>query len=443
LKQNILKKTIDMVAKIGRGQNLIGVLSYNQLKVDKENAEIIFTNKIMETRNSNYSVAQMLRSFEPYLLANRKTEKTVLHISLNPDPKDNVSDEKFNAIAQEYMQKMGYGEQPFVVFKHTDIERTHIHIVSVCIDEQGRKISDSYERKRSMNLCRELERKYGLACATEKKHKKNEKAFRPVDYKINDIKGQIASVVRYLPKYYQFQTFGEYNALLSLFNITAEEVKGEQHGQPKQGLVYFALNENGEKSSNPFKASLFGKSAGYIQLQNHFTASKEALSHSEAKLSIRKAIETVLEYATDEADFKKQLAKKGINVIIRKNDTGRIYGITFIDHNSKSVWNGSHLGKELSANVFNDWWNNGLQPEVKNTKNTETILTKTISESLPADKPHDLFDFLSNEVSVQAEDGHSIIEGFGGLLPQALGEDHEEQDFANKVKKKRKRKRGQ
>jgi hypothetical protein len=439
LKQNILKKAIDMVAKIGRGQNLIGVLSYNQLKVDKENAEILFTNKIMETRDNLYSVAQLSRSFEPYLLANRKTEKTVLHISLNPDPKDYVSDEKFNAIAKEYMQKMGYGEQPFVVFKHTDIERTHIHIVSVCIDEQGRKISDSYERKRSMNICRELERKYGLACATEKKNKKNENAFRPVNYMTNDIKGQIASVVRYQPKYYQFQALGEYNALLCLFNITAEEVKGELHGQPKQGLVNFALNENGEKSSNPFKASLFGKSAGYIQLQNHFTASKEALGQSEAKLSIRKAIETVLQSATDEPNFKKQLGERGINVVVRRNGNGCIYGITFIDHNSKSTWNGSRLGKELSANVFNDWWNNRLKPEVKNTEDRKPILTKTVSESLQADKPHNLFDFLNNEVSVKADDGHSIIECFGGLLPDAQGVDYEGQAFADPLKKKKKR----
>jgi hypothetical protein len=428
-----------MVAKIGRGQNLTGILSYNQLKVEKENAEVIFTHKMLETPDGHYSVAQMFRSFEPYLLANRKTEKTVVHISLNPDPKDNVNDEKFNALAQEYMQKMRYGEQPFVVFKHTDIERTHIHIVSVCVDEEGRKISDSYERKHSMDICRELERKYGLACATDAAYKQNEKAFRPVDYKTNDIKGQIASVVRYLPKYYKFQSLGEYNALLSLFNVTAEEVKGELHGQPKQGLVYFALNENGKKSSNPFKASLFGKSAGYIQLQNYFTASKEALGQSDAKLSIRKAIETVLQSATDEQDFKKQLAEKGINVVTRKNDTGRIYGVTFIDHNSKTVWNGSRLAKELSANVFNNWWNNGLQPEVKNTENTQTILTKTLSKSLPADKPHDLFDFLSNQDPVQVYDGYSIIEGFGGLLPDAQGEDYQEQAFADRLKKKKKR----
>jgi hypothetical protein len=80
-----------------------------------------------------------------------------LHISLNPDPKDKVSDDKFREMAEQYMREMGYGEQPFVVFKHTDIDRSHIHIVSVCVDEEGKKISDKFEKMRSMNVCRELE----------------------------------------------------------------------------------------------------------------------------------------------------------------------------------------------------------------------------------------------------------------------------------------------
>ena len=431
-----------MVAKIGRGQNLTGVLSYNQLKVEKENAQILFTHKMLETPDGHFSVAQMFRSFEPYLLANRKTEKAVLHISLNPDPKDKVTDEKFTAIAQEYMQKMGYGEQPFVVFKHTDIERTHIHIVSVCVDEEGRKISDSYERKRSMDLCRDLEQKYGLACATAKEYKQNENPFHPLNYKTNDIKGQIASVVRYLPKYYKFQSLGEYNALLSLFNITAEEVKGELHGKPKQGLVYVALNENGEKSSNPFKASLFGKSAGYIDLQNHFKASKEALKESDARLTIRKKIETILQSATDEQEFKKELIEKGINVIIRKNDTGRIYGITFIDHESRTVWNGSQLGKNVSANIFNDCWKEiAFQKPQKHIQNDKNILSPENKNDtkIETEKPHTLFDFLDGKQSIQSAAEFGLIGSLGGILPEAQAEDYEEQLFANQMKKKKRR----
>ena len=98
-----------MIAKIGRGSNLYGALAYNQLKVEKENGQILFTNRMIETPNGLYSVTQLARSFEPYLIANRNTEKSTLHISLNPDPKDNVSDEKFKLMAQEYMQELGYG----------------------------------------------------------------------------------------------------------------------------------------------------------------------------------------------------------------------------------------------------------------------------------------------------------------------------------------------
>ncbi|HRP43542.1 MAG TPA: relaxase/mobilization nuclease domain-containing protein [Ginsengibacter sp.] len=234
---------------------MIGALSYNQLKVDKKAGQILDTRKIIDTLNGNHSVAQLYRSFEPYLLANKRTEKPVLHISLNPDPDDKVSDESYRQIARDYMEQMGYGEQPYIVFKHTDISRTHIHIVSTCVDRHGKKISDTYEKRRSMDACRALEQKYNLLPATEKQRTGKEQIFRPVDYSAGDIKSQIASVVRYLPQHYQFTTLGAYNALLSLYNITAEEVKGELHGQRKNGLVYFALNEQREKIGHPFKAS--------------------------------------------------------------------------------------------------------------------------------------------------------------------------------------------
>ena len=428
-----------MIAKIGRGSNLYGALAYNQLKVEKENGQILFTNRIIETPNGQYSVAQLVRSFEPYLIANRNTEKQTLHISLNPDPKDNVSDEKFKLIAQEYMQEMGYGEQPFVVFKHTDIDRTHIHIVSVCVDEEGKKISDKFEKRRSMNVCRELESKYGLLSATEKEHKQNDNIFHPVNYQIGDIKSQIASVVRHLTKYYKFQTLGEYNALLSLFNITIEKVEGELQGKIRQGLLYIPLNEKGERAGHPFKASLFGKNAGLPTLELHFAKSKEALKDHPTKPTIKATVTIALQSTSDEQAFKKRLGEQGINVVVRRNDTGRIYGITFIDHNSKAIWNGSRLGKELSANTLNDYWNHNIKPDIKKPVELQSKISKPNDTDLPAEQPHHLFDFLNT--SEKHEDG--LIETLSALLPEAQCEDYEEQDFANKMKKKRKRKRGQ
>ncbi len=427
-----------MIAKIGRSGNLYGALAYNQLKVENENGQILFANKMIETANGQYSVAQLAQSFAPYLIANRNTEKHTLHISLNPDPNDKVSDDKFREMAEEYMREMGYSEQPFVVFKHTDIDRSHIHIVSVCVDEEGKKISDKFEKMRSMNVCRELERKHGLILATDKEHRQNDKVFRPVDYRAGDIKSQIASVVRHLPNYYKFQTLGEYNALLSLFNITTEKVEGELQGQLRQGLLYIPLKEKGERAGHPFKASLFGKDAGLPALELHFAKCKADLKDSPTKQTLQSAVTIALKSTIDELSFKKQLAEQGINVVVRRNDTGRIYGMTFIDHNSKAVWNGSRLSKELSANAFNDYWNNNIKPEIKEPVELQPKRSTSNDADLPAEEPHHLFDFLNTE---KHEDG--LIEALGGLLPEAQGEDYMEQDFANKMKKKRKRQKGQ
>ncbi len=427
-----------MIAKIGRSANLYGALAYNQLKVEHENGRILLANKMIETASGHYSVAQLAQSFAPYLIANRNTEKHTLHISLNPDPNDKVSDDKFREMAEQYMREMGYGEQPFVVFKHTDIDRSHIHIVSVCVDEQGKKISDKFEKMRSMNVCRELERKYGLIPATDKERNQTDKVFRPVNYRAGDVKSQIASVVRHLPNYYQYQTLGEYNALLSLFNITAEKIEGELHGKPQQGLLYIPLNEKGDRAGHPFKASLFGKSAGLPALELHFAKCKTDLKDNPIKQTLKSAVTIALKTTSDEQAFKKQLAEQGINVVVRRNDTGRIYGITFIDHNSKAVWNGSRLATELSANTFNDYWNNNIKPDIKEPAVLQPKLSTSNDADLPAEEPHHLFDFLHTE---KHEDG--LIEALGGLLPEAQGEDYEEQDFANKMKKKRKRRRNQ
>ncbi len=426
-----------MIAKIGRGSNLYGALAYNQLKVEKESGQILFTNRIIETPDGHYSVTQLAQSFEPYLIANRNTEKTTLHISINPSPKDIVSDELFAEIAQKYMHEMGYGEQPFVVFKHNDIDRTHIHIVSVCVDEEGKKISDKFEKRRSMNICREMEIKYELTCATEKDLQKNNKIFQPLDYQKGDIKSQIASVVRYLPNHYKFQTLGEYNALLSLFNISTEKVAGERHGKMQQGLLYIPLKQNGERTGHPFKASLFGKGTGMHALDLHFAKCKEDLKNNETKITLKACITNALKSTNNEKTFKKQLAEQGINTVVRKNETERIYGISFIDHNSRIVWNGSYLGKEFSANVFNDYWNNYIKSEIKESVQPQLNVSKSNEmEGLHTEKPHQLFDFLNTD-----KDEDRIFEVLGGLLPEAQGEDYEEQDFANKIKKKRKRKR--
>lgn len=426
-----------MIAKIGRGSNLFGTLSYNNVKMEQEKGEILLMNKMIETPDGSYSVAQLARSFEPYLLANRNTEKHTLHISLNPDPKDKVSDEQYKEIAEQYMNEMGYGDQPFIVFKHTDIDRSHIHIVSVCVDEEGKKISDRFEKVRSMKVCRELEKKFGLISAVKKQSRQDPKILRPIDLNSGDIKSQISSVIRHIPSYYQFQSLGEYNALLSLFNITVEKVEGELQGQLKRGLLYFSLNDKSEKVGSPIKASLFGKKACIDALEKHFFECKNK-SNDQVKDNLKRSINEAHLSSKDEQIFKKKLKKEGIDTVVRRNDNGRVYGITFIDHTSRTVYNGSRLGKECSANVFNDYWTNRIKQGIKEHITVKAKPKISISNhiNLSRNEPN-LFDFLNT--SNRHEDG--LTEALGGLLPEAQSEDQEEKDFNEKIKNRRKYRR--
>jgi len=422
-----------MIAKIGRGKSLFGALSYNMDKVKNNTATVLAGQKIIESLDGTFTISQISNSFQAYLAANRKTEKPVVHISLNPDPDDTVNNNDYKSIAKDYMEKMGYGRQPFIVFRHNDIERSHIHIVTVCVDEEGRKISDAFEKRKSMAACRELERKYNLKSAIEKKQNRAELIFKPVNYKAGDIKSQMAAVIRYLPKYYQYTTLGTYNALLSLFNITAEEVTGQYNGTARQGLVYFALDTKGEKASNPFKASLFGKGAGYTELQSHFEKSKAQLQNNSNRSKLKTAIEKAILATKNENEFKASLRELGINTVVRRTADNRIYGITFIDHQSRSVWNGSQLSKNLSAGVFNDWWNNGNKPEIQ-LKNPNDIKSSNTNPAIEHNTSSQ-----SEKINPNLSDAaNALSDIFGGLLPQTQREDYEEEAFARQMKKKSK-----
>lgn len=342
-----------MVAKISSGSLLYGVLAYNQTKVDERMAMVIFTNRMIEPKDGEYDITTCMRSFEPYLLANQRTEKPVLHISINPDPKDKLSDEQLSEIAQTYMDKMGYGDQPFIVYKHEDIDRHHIHIVSLRVDENGKKIDHNFEFKKSMDICRALEQQYGLVPADQKQRQESA-PLKAVDYEKGDVKHQVANVIRPVAQGYHFQSLKEYKALLSFYNVHVEEVRGEVKGKPYRGLVYSALNSKGEKVGNPFNASSFGKSVGIDAIEKRIKKSTEIIKQKGLKDRSKKVIASVMKSNPDRIGFEKELTKNDITVLFRENEQGRIYGATFIDHEMKAVFNGSRLGKEFSANVFND-----------------------------------------------------------------------------------------
>ncbi|MDV3885974.1 hypothetical protein CMT90_03375 [Elizabethkingia anophelis] len=111
-----------MISRLSYSMSLIKALYYNQSKVEQHQGSVLMVNKIIEPVDGIYNISLFYQSFLPYLWANNKTEKPVFHVSLNPHPGDKISDEDLKNIAKKYMEEMGYSSQPYVVFKHTDIQ---------------------------------------------------------------------------------------------------------------------------------------------------------------------------------------------------------------------------------------------------------------------------------------------------------------------------------
>ncbi|SHE50706.1 Relaxase/Mobilisation nuclease domain-containing protein [Mariniphaga anaerophila] len=403
-----------MVAKISSGSSIYSALAYNHDKLKKDAAKVLLVNKMIEPVDGKYSIGLCSTSFEPYLSANKRTENPVIHISLNPDPKDKLSDEQFTQLAELYMNILGYGNQPYIVYKHEDIDRHHLHIVSVKVDETGKMIRDNFQHRLSMRICRELEQKFGLTPANEKQ-KDGVYNLKPVDYKKGDLKHQIANVVRPVAGSWYFQSFKEYKALHSLYNVHVAEVRGEKGGKLFHGIVYAALDEKGEVFGNPIKSSKFGKTTGYEVLQVRIEKSKEHIKNIKLKERPKQVISDTFQKSRNRKDFETKLLKQGISVLFWENDAGRIYGATFIDHKQKFVFNGSRLGKDFSANVFNERFGTQKQQQ-EETQSPQSDTTK------------------------HPEQANSSFENLSGLLEiQPLGENYEEEAFIRRMKRKKRR----
>ena len=345
-----------MIAKISATENLGGALGYNFKKVEKGEASILLAAELYQDREGRYTMEDVLADMEALIPKKCRTKKTVFHCSLNPHPDEKLSDETLMQIAKEYMEALGYGNQPYIVFKHSDIAREHIHIVSLRVDSRGQKINDKFEKRRSKQITDALERKYNLIPSS----KVTEKAVAEtpkVDIGKGNIKEQVASVVRMVLKHYKFCSLGELNAILSKYNLAVEEVKTEFRGKKYDGLVYVPTDDKGGKISTPINASDIGRGVGYTAVQNRIQKSKQNVKPLIPTVR-NKVLQAMRTSPQTEKDLRSRLEEQGLRVVIRKNDNGRIYGITFIDDEQGVALNGSRLGKGYAANVFNGYFSN-------------------------------------------------------------------------------------
>lgn len=382
-----------MVAKITIPKSIEAALNYNEKKMQKGAAECLYAaNYLSEAKSMNFY--QKLNGFEMLNNLNSRATTKTIHISLNFDPSEKLSNDKLIEVANVYMEKIGFGQQPFLVYKHLDAGHPHIHIVGTTIKEDGSRINThNIGRNQSEKARKEIEQQYGLIKA-EHQQKLMKSGIKPVDiekaiYGKSQTKRSISNVVGAVFNQYKFTSLPEFNAALKQFNVVADRGKEEGRIYKNHGLVYRILDGDGNKIGVPIKASSIGCKPILDNLEKKFTANE--IAKEPLKQRTKNTIDACLQSSPGNMkNLVALLKEKNIYTVLRQNAEGRLYGITFVDNQYKVVFNGSDLGKRYSTaalqsrlNVANE---NPLAKDEIKGNNFSGVLIKDIDLDKHQDK---------------------------------------------------------
>lgn len=340
-----------MVAKVISGKTIRGVLSYNENKV-KEGMAICLSAVGFRDEISKLSFRQKLDTFVRYQEKNERTKANTVHISLNFDKGDRLTTDKLKNIASAYIDKIGFGQQPFLVYQHFDAAHPHLHIVTTNIRTDGSRIAlHNIGRNQSEKARKEIEDEFRLITAQGRKYAETQ--IKAVDleratYGKSETKRSITNIVNTVVKTYKFASIHEFNAVLKQYNILADRGAEGTHMREKNGLQYTIIDTTGRPIGIPIKASSIYGQPTMANLSRKFQENEQQrIPHKERLIQI---IDGFCDgHKLRFTDFTKGLALNNIYTVVRQNNEGRIYGLTFIDNQTKCVFNGSDLGKQYSA----------------------------------------------------------------------------------------------
>lgn len=348
-----------MVAVINTGRSVRAIFNYNENKVCLGTAQCIGEENYpidVDKMSVGFKLNMLLKQLE----LNENVARNSVHISLNFDPSEKeLSKEKLMEIATTYMTKIGFGAQPYLVYQHHDAGHPHIHIVSIKVKSDGRRIDmQNIGRNQSETARKEIETMFNLVRAESKKKKAGLDLLpiniQKIQYGASDSKKAISGILNVVIPNYKFTTIGELNAVLNLYNVSVQMGKENSKMFHHKGLVYQIIGDDKKPVGIPIKASSFHFKPTLQHLEEKFEINKKTRIPDMKR--IRNTIDLAFLKNTNLSldELEKGLLKDGITIVCRKSPQHLIYGITYIDHANKSVFNGSALGTAYAAKAIQE-----------------------------------------------------------------------------------------
>ncbi len=244
-----------MVIKIHQACSTKNALFYNERKIERHFATFFQgrntpeMNPFLGDKNIRYRIFKEIEN------RNTRVLKPGLHISVNPTASDLVrlGDTGIRTEIGNLMNHLGYGNQPYLVYKHADMERVHFHIVSTRIDcDTGKKITDSYEKEKTQRFIKDLEQKYQLT-----KDDNPEKLNFRFSNSSKDLKQNLENLFGQLNRMDFITSKEMYDLALKLFNVEIRKAA--------RGYSVFVTDENRNPIRHPVKLKDFEERPKFYQ----------------------------------------------------------------------------------------------------------------------------------------------------------------------------------
>ena len=340
-----------MIAKISSGKNFYGVANYNQKKINEGQGAVLYKQKLVKTTPKS-----LQNSFDSFRTS--RVSKPVFHVSLSFSEKDkgSLSNEKMVAITKDYLEKMGYGKQPYIVYRHNDTKHPHVHVLTSRVDiGSGKKLPHDHEHRKSKRITDELEVKYDLTISDKQQLAKRE-------------------MLGDLQKAMQNGKPENLKKLNKALSDIGSDIRAKQKGK---GIVYYRVGDSGEKqTTKSVKSSLF-KDVGLDKkgLEKEFTNNRSD------RLYVKGNVEKVLAKSpkVNAVTFARQLQEKGIETEFRYGKD-KVIGVNYKyqDH----IYKGSTLDRSLSFNKTKEQLD---FPDIEQLK-----LRKNLLDNVQSGKPIDM-----------------------------------------------------
>lgn len=341
-----------MIVEIGKPrESCRSALDYNESKVAKGVAELIATCNLQDARRKT-----IYDTFERFEKSRYPVREVSFHASVNPSETDLCSEDDILDFIVALMNRLGLGSQPYLVYRHSDTGRIHYHVVSVRIDETGRKINNAYEHRRTSEFMESVAEVYhftvpkkGQGARIKDVEKEDAGRQKRFNFRKSDVIEQMKEVSEYALTY-DFDGPDQFRCVMKSLGVRVEEVMGPAAPQ----FVLQGLDDKGQTCTKivpetTLDCPLHEKvlTASIANKQSHHIRRRE-------KERLKGIVKAAYDYSRSEAHFENILRNKGVTVHLSRTMQGDLFGITFVDSRTRCVFKASEMSDVISVAKFKD-----------------------------------------------------------------------------------------